>query len=84
MPCIQKPISLIGAFGQELVSDRNASCLVYGSSSATTYWQIGFGLSQELLTEQLAYNNNLLEHNVGQLKKSDQNYIRDAPNMFSQ
>ena len=84
MPCIQKPVSLIGAFGQEPATDRNASCLVYGSSSATTYWQIGFGLSKELLTEQLAYNNNLLEHNVGQLKKSDQNYIRDTPNMSPQ
>ena len=84
MPCIQKPVSLIGAFGQEPATDRNASCLVYGSYSVTTCWQIGFGLSKELLTEQLAYNNNLLEHKVGQLKKSDQNYIRNTPNIFSQ
>ena len=78
MTSIQKPISLISAFDQEWVTDRNTRCLFYCNSSVTTYWQIqSFFLSQELLAEQLTQNNNLLEHRVSQLEWPDQNYTRN-------
>ena len=85
MTSIQKPISLISAFDQEWVTERNASCLVYCCSSVATYWQSHFFfLSKELLAEQLIHNNNLLEHRVSQLEWPDQNYTRTTTNMVTQ